>query len=357
MSSRPVRCLLVGEYTLGHVSFIDSLAGRASSRSDIDLDVVRLPFPTGGLAGRLPVYRSNWSVRASVLARAQARKRVADTDVALVHTQTASLLLGSLMRTVPTWISCDATPHNFDEVGGAYGHAPSSPLLEQGKDAVVGRAYRAAHGIIAWSSWVAESLERDYRVDPRRIRTVPAGVSVPELRPPSDERGPVRLLFVGGDFTRKGGRVLLEAFTRLSGDVRLDVVTPADVPETAGVTAHSGLRPGDAELRSLYELADVAVLPTLGDASPFAVIEGMSYALPVVTTAVGAIAETLTHDVEGLVVPVDDVDALARALQRLVDDPQLRRRLGQRGRERVERHYDAERNAGRLLDLLVESAR
>lgn len=358
-SGRPVRCLLIGEYTLGHVTFIDGLVASASRRDDLVLDVVRLPYEVSGLAGRLPVYRSNWSVRASVLARSHARTRRDNADVALVHTQTAALLLGPLMRSVPTWISCDATPHNFDEVGAAYGHGQASPWLERRKDAIVGRAYRAAHGVIPWSSWVAQSLVRDYNVAPDRLRTVPAGVTLPSLDDRSAQsapRGPVRLLFVGGDFTRKGGHVLLGALARLHGDVQLDVVTQTDVPAGAGVVVHRGLRPGSPELQSLYRQADVAVLPTLGDASPFAVVEAMAYGLPVVTTAVGAVAETVTDGVDALVVPPDDAAALATALQRLVDDADLRSRLGRHGRMKAEERYDAKVNAGRVLDLVVESA-
>lgn len=355
-----MRCLVIGEYTLGHVTYLDSLERFASQRDDIVLDLVRLPYEVSGLAARVPGYRSNWSVRASVLALAQARRRSSAADVALVHTQTASLLLGGLMRRVPTWISCDATPRNFDEVGAAYGHVPGFARLERGKDAVVGRAYRAAHGVIPWSSWVAESLVRDYDVPPERLRTIPAGVKLPVLdHPPvaADGSGPVRLLFVGGDFARKGGQVLLAAVAALQGDVQLDVVTQSDVPSTAGVVVHRGLRPSSPELEALYRSADVAVLPTLGDASPHAVVEALAYGLPVVTTAVGAIAEVVTDSEDAVIVPPGDVAALTAALQRLVDDAALRARLGHRGRSRAEECYDADINAGRVLDLLVKSAR
>lgn len=355
----PVRCLVIGEYTMGHVPYIDNLDRTASSRDDIDLDVVRLPFPVDGALGKLPGYSTNWSVRASVLARCVPARRWRDAEVVLVHTQTSTLLLPGRMRAVPTWVSTDATPQNLDQLATAYAHRVWPAAVEGAKKALLRRPLAAADGFVVWSSWAGRSLVDDYGVPPGRVHVVRAGTQLPTAaRRPVDRPtgGPVRLLFVGGDFPRKGGPHLLTAFRGLTGDVTLDLVTHADVPAEPGVRVHRSLTPGSPGLLALMEQADVAVLPTLGDASPYAVVEAMAYGLPVVTTDIGAVGEAVQHGRTGLLVPPADPVALRHALQALVDQPEQRRRLGVAGRARAEELFDGDRNAGRVLDLLRDAA-
>src|SRR5437868_6843115 len=74
---------------------------------------------------------------------------------------------------------------------------------------------------------------------------------------------PLRVLFVGGDFVRKGGDLLLEvAKTRLKGKVELYLVTAADVPAEDNIFVYRGVKPHSPALLQRYAKADVFVLPT-----------------------------------------------------------------------------------------------
>ena len=107
------------------------------------------------------------------------------------------------------------------------------------------------------------------------------------------EQASVVLLFVGGDFDRKGGRCLLDAFRTLgaNANVRLDVVsTSAEVPDDLpNVTVHRGLTPNSPQLRDLYSAeTDVFVFPTRADCLPLAIAaEAMAAGLPDNATHVG----------------------------------------------------------------------
>ena len=73
--------------------------------------------------------------------------------------------------------------------------------------------------------------------------------------------------------------------------------------------------------------------------------------IPCVATWITGIPELIRNEVEGLLVAPSDVEGLAQAIARLMDDPALRRRLGEAGRRRVLEEYDLERNTAKLSEI------
>lgn len=347
---------MICEHVAGHATFYQVLRSVAETRSDLDAVWMPLGLDPERTLDRLPPWSRNWSVRASTTARRKARPFTGLLDAALVHTQTAALALGSFMQAVPTLISLDATPLGWDSVGADRGHKVASRPIEEAKKLVVTRALRSATGLIAWTDWVKRSLIDDYGISERRITVLPSGISLPVLEERKPHNGPVRLLFVGQDFAGKGGEDLLRALQGLSG-WELDVVTHSSLPPMPNLRCHNGLSSTSPELAELYTRADVAVLPTRGDCSPFAILEAMSHALPVLSSDVGAIADMVEHATTGFLVRPKDTAAISEYLGLLISDPGLRLRLGQAGRQRAERQYDARRNANLLFDMLLETAR
>ncbi|HKF76246.1 MAG TPA: glycosyltransferase family 4 protein [Candidatus Dormibacteraeota bacterium] len=353
------RFLFVMEQTLGHVAHTRNLE-RALGRQDwIQGDVARLPFEASG-PWRLPGLR-NWSVRSSLMARAALRRRLRQgpLDAAFVHTQVASLLSAGVMGRVPTVVSLDATPRNFDDVGQAYGHRRRGALSEAAKTLVNRRALLAAAALVTWSRLAADSLTADYGVPPQRVHVIPPGVDTERFRPrgeaPAD--GAVRVLFVGGDFVRKGGRDLLVAMDGLQAE--LDVVTAAPVgPTPPGVRCrvHRGLGPGDPALLELYRRADVFALPSHGDCLPQVLAEAAAAGLPIVSTPTGAVPEIVRDGVNGLLVPVASPAALRTALGRLIERPALRQAMGRESLALARRDHDAMVNHGRIFELMARVA-
>ncbi len=115
---------------------------------------------------------------------------------------------------------------------------------------------------------------------------------------------------------------------------------------------------GQLSQRELLEIyiaskVDLVVLPSLHEGIPVALMEAMSLGIPAVATEVGGIPELLGGEA-GLLVPPKDPEALAKAIARLATDPDLRRTLGQRGRERVEKEFSVEAVARRLAEWFAE---
>jgi len=348
------------EYSLGHTTHAQNLKRVMQGRPDIVPTYVDLPYD--GMPGawtRLPGVRSNWSLRASLGAWLGLRGQARRLDGALFHTQVTALLSAGLMRRMPSVVSLDATPLQYDALGAFYGHAQSGSARVEGlKKRMNQRAFGAARGLVTWSQWAKDSLAADYGVPPEKITVIPPGIDTARWDFDRSARpaGPVSLLFVGGDFARKGGDTLLEAFARLppSLNVHLHIVT-----KTRGVgeglprvTVWHDVQPNSEPLLRLFGQADLFVFPTRGDCLPLAVMEALSAGLPVVTTTVGALPEAVTHGETGWIVPPDDAGALAEALAALASDPSLRGRLARQARAVGRERFDAAKNYGRLIETI-----
>jgi glycosyltransferase involved in cell wall biosynthesis len=114
----------------------------------------------------------------------------------------------------------------------------------------------------------------------------------------------------------------------------MNLVVAGDGPLRDRVPGALGFVPHD-ELERLYDRAAIVVLPSYREGLPLCVIEAMAHGRPVVATKVGGIPELVEDGVTGFLVEPGDAAALRRALQRLLDDPMLRRRLGREGRRRI----------------------
>ena len=97
------------------------------------------------------------------------------------------------------------------------------------------------------------------------------------------------------------------------------------------------------------------LLPTDRDGIPNVLVEAMAAGAPVVATAVSGIPELVEHEVNGLLIPPDDPEALADALLRLHDDPELTATLTRNGRATVKERFDGERLARELAALFAEA--
>lgn len=173
---------------------------------------------------------------------------------------------------------------------------------------------------------------------------------------PWPTEGPT-IFFVGRHEPRKGLEILLETMTQLPRDVRLWV--GSDGPETerlrlkyAGNARIQWLgRISDAEKAARMRGADVFCAPSLhGESFGVVLLEAMAAATVLVASNLPGYANVARDDVEGLLFPPGDLDALAGALRRALDEPVLTRRLIAGGEARAE-EFSMDNLAARYLDL------
>jgi len=301
------RFAFIMEQTLGHVTHYRNMRSAIDADTSISATWLPLAFPIHGTLETLPVLRSNWAARSSLRARRILRQhRVIHTHQALFfHTQVTTLLCTGLLRGVPSVISLDATPINYDSVGLGYSHHKQGRPAEKLKLLIHRRPLLAAGALVTWCDWARRSLIDHYDVPADRITVIAPGVPLAQWPPPRmrPDTEPLRILFVGADFIRKGGKDLLAATKQLTRPVELHLVTKAEIPERPGVRVYRDLAPNSDLLKRLYAEADLFVLPTHADCFPLVIQEAMAAGLPIIASDVGAIGEVVIPDRTGLLIP------------------------------------------------------
>jgi len=174
-----------------------------------------------------------------------------------------------------------------------------------------------------------------------------SGVDLKRFQPRPEPPGPVAVAMVSRMLWDKGVRELVEAVGRLRARgvaLRLELVGAPD-PENPGSIPGDRLaewnRSGAAEwsgpsedVPGVWAQAHIAVLPSYyGEGVPKSLLEAAACGRPIVAADVPGAREIVRHGENGLLVPPRDVPALAGALERLAADPNLRRQMGERGRQ------------------------
>ena len=193
--------------------------------------------------------------------------------------------------------------------------------------------------VIATSPTTARTLAADYGVSAERITVAPPGTDRPKVVR-RNNAGPTHLLAVGSVVPRKGYDVLTDALRLLLdlpwrltivGDCSRDPACAARLQaDIARYRLAARVRVEDAipaeRLAALYAASDLFVLPSRYEGFGMAYAEAIAYGLPVIGTTAGAIPDTVPVTA-GVLVPPDDVAALATALRRLIEQPDERAQL------------------------------
>ncbi|NNN02944.1 MAG: glycosyltransferase family 4 protein [Acidimicrobiaceae bacterium] len=227
------------------------------------------------------------------------------------------------------------------------------------------RVLRALGPVVTVSESSRRDIEREMGVPRERVHVVPVGVDHEIFRPrPEVARRPGRLMVTSSsDAPMKGLVPLLHAVATVRATRPIELVLIGR-PEPGGrvdqVIEELGLRDvvttiagvSDEEMAVHYAQSEIAVVPSLYEGFSLPAIEAMACATPLVATTGGAIPEVVgEHGVTALLVEPNDSAALVGAITTMLDDPDLRRRLGEGGRQRVLDRYTWEVTARETVHL------
>lgn len=207
--------------------------------------------------------------------------------------------------------------------------------------ALEGQVYQSASRIFVGSDFVRDALIFHYGVAPENAVTSGFGAGNSFGEPYEKVFDGKTILYIGkGDFEKKGGTVLLDAFAMVRNklpEAQLHIVGQNRLPAAEGVVNHGFVRDRE-RLVALMRSAHVFALPSLVDRNPISILEAMAAATPCIASDYGAMPGMVGD--AGIIAPCNDADALAVALLKLLLDKNLARTLGERGRRRFKEIYN-----------------
>ena len=203
-----------------------------------------------------------------------------------------------------------------------------------------------------------------------KIEVVRLGVDTSVFTPraaPAGER--TELLYAGNLAPPKGHVILVAAVARLleetrfrEGRSRIHLRLVGDGPmrpyiekmiAERGLGAHVTLEGAcnQGRLLEFYRRADIFVLPSFAEGVPVVLMEAMAMEIPCIATCIAGVPELIRHGIEGWLAPPGNERELAAAIAKLMDDEELRTRLGRAGRVRVKERYELDTNVRELAEV------
>ncbi|HVL81586.1 MAG TPA: glycosyltransferase family 4 protein [Actinomycetota bacterium] len=228
------------------------------------------------------------------------------------------------------------------------------------------RVARRLPRVVTVSEASRDDIVRDFGIPSDRFTLVPNGVDQETFAPrPDVSKVPGRIMaVVSADLPLKGLRFLIEAVAKLRTEREAElVVVSRPHPDTVAAVSRLDLEPWvrfessvtTDRLVELYNEAEVVVVASVYEGFSLPAVEAMACGVPLVTTTGGALPEVTGPDGEAaLHVPPGSPDAIAAAIARLLDDPDLRARLARGGRARVLDRYTWEEAASQTVDVYRE---
>ena len=234
--------------------------------------------------------------------------------------------------------------------------------------------HRMSNRVVAVSAAVRDRIVERDRIPPGKVTVILNGIEIAAPRPATGTRlrkrlgiapSEVVILALGRLHREKGPDLLLRALGALSDRPvgRWRALLVGDGPEreplrrlaaALGIQDRVVFAGARRRVGPWIEAADLLVLPSREEGLPVAPLEAMARGKPVIATDVGGTPEVVQHGETGLLVPAEDPRALAAGLQRLLEDPALRVRLGVRGLAVLRAEFSIERMVGQIAALYEE---
>lgn len=213
-----------------------------------------------------------------------------------------------------------------------------------------------ADASVAVSRATAAAAQAAFGVAPTVV--IPNGIDTHFYCPGDNPKEPVadrsmRLLFIGNPTKRKGADLLPKIVRRLGRGFELRYTSGLRDAESVGeIPNMKALGKLDrAQTLSAYRNADILLFPSRMEGLPLVAMESLACGTPVVGTRASSIPEVVEDGITGILCPLDDVEAFARAVVDLRDHPQRLIAMGQEARRDAVARFSVERMADRYLEL------
>jgi len=274
----------------------------------------------------------------------------------IVFAAAAPELIAYLELEVPIVYFLDATFIQLSKDYPAYSNLPDWNHRQAMQ--IEFNALHKSNHIIVSSEWAKNSVVHDYNIDPEKVSIIGLGANMIKIPDINElkllvakriiEKEPIKLLFIGKNWKRKGGEYALNAFVSLNNmDIKTTLTiigtVPPELPEDYGQLLQivPSLDKNDEEdflqLYKHFEDAHFFILPTRGDCTPIVFCEAAAFGLPVITTDTGGVKDVVKDGVSGIVLSMDASGTeYAEAIKNLYLETEHYKKMAYQSRERYD---------------------
>lgn len=209
------------------------------------------------------------------------------------------------------------------------------------------KTYHNADCVFTASNHTKQSLIEDYKIPSQNILVVYEGVNIAKIPDIKKDYSNRTILFVGMDFERKGGDVLIKAFLEVKKviiDAKLIIVGSNPRIDHPDILVKGYIT--REEMLNLYSTSAIFAMPSICEPFGLVFLEAMAYKLPCIGTTNDAMPEIIENNVSGFLVPPYDHMSLANKIVLLLNDEKLMESMGKKGQERVKERF--------TWDLVIE---
>ncbi|MHC4396280.1 MAG: glycosyltransferase family 4 protein [Planctomycetota bacterium] len=213
------------------------------------------------------------------------------------------------------------------------------------------------------SNWVKNSIIEDYDFEPERIHVVGVGASVPARRLDcAEERNGHKILFIGRDWERKGGPMLLDAFLRVKKKMRdasLTIIGCSPRISASDVNVLGQIDKSNEQGRQIFEdafsKASVLCVPSLFEPFGICFLEAQLHEMPVITFMGEGRCDAIQDGKTGVLVKDRSAKALTDVLLEVLTDPEKSARMGKSGREFIMQNFTWDHIASKILNVICKN--
>lgn len=363
-----LRVLSMQSDIIGNRTYGSILRDSFASISDIDLDshwynsarslptrvinkLASLSVPVLNAGGRnldLRRARAEWSYGRTSRILTERLLRTNTYDLLHFHTQIQAYGAVELMKRIPTIVTTDMTASLASKQTTTL--HPRTYRINISFDRKV---FAVAEHIAVFTEWARQSVIHDYGIHEGKVSVIPPGARLSTfLQPHFDERRIPKLLFIGGDFERKGGWDVLDVFTKYFSDMaELHILTKEKLKiQNKNVHVHCGVLPYTLRWHQLIRDADILVVPSYAEPYGLVFQEAAGYGLALIGSRVGGIPEIIVEHQTGFLVDAGSREDLRSRIECLVVDPQRLLTMRRRSLEIATERFDAEKNILKLAE-------
>lgn len=217
--------------------------------------------------------------------------------------------------------------------------------------------YKSCKGIFTMGQWIADDLIANTGLPAEKVHCVGGGVNVNQNLVDASRKNGKRFLYIGKDFDRKNGSLVVEAFTKLNvehgNEYELYIAGPREWPLRGEIPSNIhflGLKTSD-ELVEFYNLCDVFVMPSIFEAYGLVFAEALVFGLPVIGRDAFAMRDFVQPGDNGYLLKTNSAEDLARLMYSAISDEEMRGRVISRREEYVAR-YSWDAVARRIINVM-----